>query len=63
MTRCNGKGYEECGSCLNREHDPMQCDDCEDGDLYEPDDGAGDGDDFEEMDLSEFRQRYAEDLS
>ena len=37
--RCNGRGYPECRSCVNRQHDPFQCDSCDDGSNYEaPDD-------------------------
>lgn len=42
MSRCSGRGYEECDTCLNREHDPFVCDDCEDGDLYESEEGLED---------------------
>lgn len=64
MARCSGKGFEECDSCINREHDTSQCETCEDGSNFEPDEGAWeDANDFEEMDLSEFAERYAEELA
>jgi hypothetical protein len=34
-TKANG-GYPECDSCLNREFDPFQCESCDDGSNYEP---------------------------
>jgi hypothetical protein len=28
--------YPECENCVNREHDPFQCEECEGGDRFEP---------------------------
>lgn len=50
---CGGNGYEECRTCINREHDPFQCEDCVDGDLYEPDDDVEDA--VEEISFDELR--------
>lgn len=42
MPRC--QFFEECDSCLNREHDPFECDDCEDASNYIPENDEGDYD-------------------
>lgn len=34
MSRCAGKGYDFCESCVNQDID-YECDDCEDGDNWE----------------------------
>ena len=37
--RCTGgKGWEACETCINREHDPFQCEDCDEADMWEGDD-------------------------
>jgi len=38
MARCAGQGFDYCETCINAEHDPFQCEDCEDGDLWEGED-------------------------
>lgn len=59
--RCSGKGYPGCDSCVNRELDPFQCDDCEDESNWE---GFAEQevevDSVETLDLSEFRDRYGD---
>jgi len=30
--------FPECSDCINREHDPFQCDTCEDASNFEPED-------------------------
>jgi hypothetical protein len=35
MSKCAGKGWDFCDSCVNQEIS-YECDDCEDGDNYEP---------------------------
>ena len=50
MSKCGE--FPECGSCINREHDPFQCDDCEDASNYEPDE---DSDSYEEMTYEDFK--------
>lgn len=55
MVRCNGKGYPGCDSCVNRESDPFECEDCEDeshwdGDSF--DDNFDDDDDFSMFDIA-----------
>ena len=37
MTQCEGKGYPGCASCINREFDPFECDECEDESHWESD--------------------------
>lgn len=55
MARCDGKGFPDCASCINREHDPFECEDCEDASNWE-----GDGleeeqneDTFEELSMAD----------
>jgi hypothetical protein len=56
MSKCSNPGqYPECGSCLNREFDPFQCEDCEDASNYEPDEDGDLEDQAEDMTLDEFR--------
>lgn len=44
--------YPECDTCINREYDPFQCESCNHGSNYEPED---DGEDTsEEMSYGEF---------
>lgn len=51
MSKCGL--YEHCESCINKELDPFQCEECEDGSNYEPEDG--DEEDFEEdMEYADF---------
>ena len=38
IRRC-ASPYPECDSCVNREHDPEQCEDCDDASNYESIDG------------------------
>lgn len=52
-TRCGD--FPECDSCINREFDPFQCEDCDDASNYEP---AGDEDDSQDMTLDEFRRTF-----
>lgn len=40
---CGSNKYPECATCLNRENDPFECEDCEDGDLYIDEDAGGEG--------------------
>lgn len=49
MARCEGKGFEECDSCINAECDPFECDDCDEGSNYEPADTS------EELSVDELR--------
>ena len=39
MSRCGS--YPECDSCLNREYDPFECEECVDADHYIPEDEEG----------------------
>lgn len=58
-TRCNGKGFEGCKSCINRELDPFECDTCESESNWQGDENADRDDDVEEMSISEFASRFA----
>ncbi|MFM0095653.1 hypothetical protein PQQ87_08570 [Paraburkholderia nemoris] len=51
-TVCNGKGFPECQSCINRQHDPFECETCDDGSNYEP---PEDDDEVDVMTIMEFR--------
>lgn len=52
MVRCNGNGYPGCKSCVNRESDPFECDECEDESHWEGDEcedkSHWEGDDFDD---------------
>lgn len=51
MSKLSGK-YPECDTCINREFDPFQCESCNNGSNYEPED---DGEDtVEEMTYDQF---------
>lgn len=43
--------FAECATCINREFDPFQCQDCTDASNYEPED---EGDEPESMDYDDF---------
>lgn len=52
--------YEFCRTCLYR-NEQFQCDNCEDGDLYEEDeDFAEDDDEIEEMSRDDFFNSFRE---
>jgi hypothetical protein len=65
MSRCDEGPYPECGSCINREHDPFECDDCDDASNYIPDEDdfddmvRPDDGDFDVMSWSEFKKEFA----
>lgn len=45
--------YPECEYCMNKEYDPLACDDCEDADNFEPYEEEEDSS-VEEMNIREF---------
>lgn len=64
MTKCGT--FPECESCINREFDPDQCEDCDDASNYEPDEEEDMGsvpDDeevVEEMTYDDFKSMFFE---
>lgn len=51
--------FPECETCVNREFDPFACEECEDADLYEPEDeGAADYAEAVDMNISEFKHYW-----
>ena len=52
--------YPECETCINRIYDQDQCEDCVDGDNYEPGDDEDDffEDDPEDMTIEEFKDYW-----
>lgn len=55
-TRCSGKGYEACRTCINREFDPFECEDCDDGSNWE---GEDDSEELSIHDLKTIRFKEA----
>lgn len=54
MSKLNSGDYPECDTCINREHDPFACEDCDEGSNYEPEDTEDEDDDFEELPYDKF---------
>lgn len=53
MSTCAGKGYPGCSSCINMEHDPFECEDCDDESNWEGDDFGDNVNDVEDISMSE----------
>lgn len=48
--------YEECETCANHQYDPEMCDECDEGDMWEPGDTEEDFFDRpEDMTIDEFK--------
>lgn len=57
MSKCNK--FDICEQCSNLEFDPFACEDCEDGELFEPMDRISDDDlQSDEMTYGEFITWY-----
>ena len=52
MTRCEGRGYPGCDSCINKEYDPFECEDCDDESNWEGDES--DEGEMEDISVSDF---------
>ncbi len=51
--------FDFCGTCINRELDPFECEDCEDGDNYEP----IEEDSVENLTYHEFIEEYFKEVA
>ncbi|UUZ75502.1 hypothetical protein LP414_27690 [Polaromonas sp. P1(28)-13] len=53
MAKCDGRGYPGCDSCINREHDPFQCEECDDESNWEGDEFGEADDVVEDISMSD----------
>jgi hypothetical protein len=56
MARCGGKDYPGCSSCINKEMDPFQCEECVDESKWEGNEDSDTVDDtVEELSVADLR--------